>query len=90
MLYKTNNEFFKDNLHFRCQCGGDEFLEVSWAEDYYGKDIEFEISFVQCPRGFWDKLKWLFKPEYCSKVILLSKSDGKELKKFLDKILREE
>jgi len=80
MLYKTDNENFKDTLLFRCEAGDYEFLEIIKID--FDNDIpEYSVSIMSEPNTFIDRLKYLFKPEQYVKEILLSEDDIKILKK---------
>jgi len=80
MRYKTNNDFWKDELLFRCQCGTYEFLEIIKI-DFDNDTPEYSVSIMSEPNTFIDRLKYLFKPEQYVKEILLSEDDIKILKK---------
>ncbi len=80
MRYATDNEFWKDSLLFRCECGAYEFLEIVKI-DFDDASPQYSVSIMSEPHTFFDRLKYLFKPEMYVKEILLSTDDIKELKK---------
>ena len=88
MNYKTNDEFFKESILFRCICGEYEFFEIVKL-DYPDTQSDYSVSLVSRPNSIWDRLKYLFKPEQYVKEIILSQSDIVELKNNIKELLED-
>lgn len=74
-------------LLFRCQCVSHHFLEVGyydWDDDF---PIEFFVTIIEEPPGFWRKLKCLFSGRGIASEILLRKDQAAELHAILEKYL---
>ncbi len=68
---------------FKCDCGHYGFMEF----DYFDNEATFWVSFIEEPRGFWKRLKSLFKSKRYISEIALTKEDAKKLKNYLEEIL---
>lgn len=88
MRYATDDEFWKDTILFRCQCGAYEFLEIVKI-DFDDASPQYSVSIMSEPHTFFDKLKYLFKPERYVNEIILSSQDILELSTAIE-ILKKE
>ena len=71
---------------FRCRCGHYGFLVVEYLDDEYKEELFF--TFIDEPKGLWQRLKSFFASKRYINEVILNKKDVRKLSKQLDKFLK--
>ncbi len=79
-----------EEILFRCKCGHYGFLEVSIFHWEDGEPSDYYFCFIDEPKGFLEKLHWLFKKKKYVSEIVMSRKDVEKLAKVLKRGLKGE